>query len=83
VGLLRGASQSQEAAVRSSVQLPGASTSTVSGIGDSATIISTGPTAVLIFIKRSSLVILTLTLIGQPAPVHAATVLATDAAARL
>jgi hypothetical protein len=83
VGLLRNASESQVAAIKASVQLPGASTSIASGIGDSATVMSTGPTAVVIFTKHSSLVILTLNMIGQPTPVHAAIVLAKDAAARL
>lgn len=83
VSLLQGASQSRISAIKQSVQLPGAVTSTVSGIGDSATVMRAGPTAVVTFIKHSDLVIVILNMIGQPAPVHAVTVLAMDAAARL
>ena len=42
-----------------------------------------GPTAMVIFTRRSGLVIVILNMIGHPAPVHAAVVLAKDAAARL
>lgn len=83
VSLLRGASQSQVSAITSSVQLPGAAVSTVSGIGNAARVIGAGPTAVVIFTQQSGLVIVTLTRMGQPAPVHAALVLAKDAVARL
>lgn len=83
VSLLRGASQSQESAITSSVQLPGAAVSRVSGIGSSARVTWAGPTALVIFTQRSDLVIVTLTRIGHPAPVHAALELAKEAAARL
>lgn len=83
VSLLRGASQSQVSAITSSVELPGAAVSTESGIGNSARVTWAGPTVVVIFTQQSDLVIVTLTRIGQPAPVHAALVLAKDAAARL
>lgn len=73
VSLLHGASQSQLSAIESSVQPPGAVTSTASGIGSSATVMRAGPTAIVIVI---------LNMIGRPAPVHAAVVLAKDAAAR-
>lgn len=83
VGLLTNSSQAQLAAIKSSIQLPGSATSTPSGIGDSATVMGAGPTAIVIFTKHSSVVVLTLNTLGQSAPVHAATVLAKDAAARL
>jgi len=83
VSLLRGASQAQLSAIESSVQPPGAVTSSASGIGSSATVTHAGPTAMVIFTKQSALVIVTLNMIGRPAPVHAAVVLAKDAAARL
>lgn len=83
VSLLRGASQSQVSAITSSIQLPGAAASKVSGIGNSARVMGAGPTAVVIFTQQSGLVIVTLTRMGQPAPVHAALVLAKDAVARL
>ena len=83
VSLLRGASQAQLSAIESSVQPPGAVTSSASGIGSSATVMRAGPTAMVIFTKQSALVIVILNMTGHPAPVHAAVVLAKDAAARL
>lgn len=83
VSLLRGASRAQLSAIESSVQPPGAVTSSASGIGSSATVMRAGPTATVIFTKQSALVIVILNMIGHPAPVHAAVVLAKDAAARL
>jgi hypothetical protein len=71
------------AAIKSAIQLPGAATSTPSGIGDSATVISAGPTAVVIFIRGSNVVVVTLNLLGQSASDGAATVLAKAAAARV
>ena len=83
VSLLRGVSQAQLSAIESSIQPPGAATSSANGIGSSATVIRTGPTAMVIFTKQSALVIVILNMIGHPAPVPAAVVLAKDAAARL
>ena len=83
VSMLRGASQAQLSAIESSVKPPGAVTSSASGIGGSATVIRSGPTAMVIFTRHSALVIVILNTIGHPAPVHAAVVLAKDAAARL
>jgi hypothetical protein len=83
VSLLRGASQAQLSAIESSVQPPGAVTTSASGIGSSATVMRAGPTAMVIFTKQSALVIVILNMIGYPAPVHAAVVLAKDAAALL
>jgi hypothetical protein len=83
VALLTNASPSQLAAIKSSIQLPGAATSTPTGIGDSATVISAGPTAVVIFTKRSNVVVLTLNLLGKSTPVSAVTALAKAAAARV
>ena len=83
VSLLRGASPAQLSAIESSIQPPGAATSSASGIGSSATVIRTGPTAMVIFTKQSALVIVILNMIGHPAPVPAAVVLAKDAAARV
>jgi hypothetical protein len=83
VALLASASAAQLAAIKASIQLPGASMSSPSGIGDSATAIGAGPTAVVIFTKHSSVVVLTLNLLGRPTPVSAATALARVAAARV
>jgi hypothetical protein len=83
VGLLTHSSLAQLATIKSSIQLPGAATSSPSGIGDSATVMGAGPTAIVIFTKHSNVVVLTLNMLGQSTPVHAATVLAKEAAARL
>jgi len=83
VALLSNASPSEVAAIKSAIQLPGASSSTLSGIGDSATLTSTGPTAIVIFTKGSNVAVVTLNLIGQAAPVGAVTALARAAAEQI